>query len=436
MRYLRTVSTRRLLATLAGLVIAIGGGTAIAVAATSGGPVPAPQRLASALRQALTAKAPAGITAGIQFTNNLISSTAISGATDPLLTGATGRLWLTKDRLRLELQSNNGDAQIVADKTGFWVYDPASNTVYKGSWASLGVAPGAAAKGAAAKGAAKAGGHAADHGVPTIADIQTELTKLAAHLNISGAAPTDVAGQAAYRVTVAPKHDGGLLGDVGLAWDAIRGIPLDFAVYASGDSTPVLELQATDITYGPVALSDLQIAPPRSAKVVQVATAHAASAPRTTQLQRLRGKLAKAKSAGHVEGVSAVAGKLSFPLSAKPTLGGLTRQSVKLLDWSGSPAALVLYGKGLGGIAVIERAAKAGHAGLLGAGSSPTKGSSGSGAAGGSPLNLPTVSIGGATGQELDTSLGSLLSFTRSGVSYTLVGSVPAAAIEVAARDL
>ena len=51
-------------------------------------------------------------------------------------------------------------------------------------------------------------------------------------------------------------------------------------------------------------------------------------------------------------------------------------------------------------------------------------------------LNLPTVSINGATGHELDTALGSVVTFTRSGVSYTVLGSVPAAAADLAARAL
>ncbi len=52
---------------------------------------------------------------------------------------------------------------------------------------------------------------------------------------MSGAIPSDVAGQPAYTVQVSPKHDGGLLGDVQLAWDAVKGVPLRFAIYADGD---------------------------------------------------------------------------------------------------------------------------------------------------------------------------------------------------------
>jgi hypothetical protein len=54
----------------------------------------------------------------------------------------------------------------------------------------------------------------------------------------------------------------------------------------------------------------------------------------------------------------------------------------------------------------------------------------------GGELNLPSVSINGATGQELATPLGTVLRFTRSGVAYTVLGSVTPYAAETAARAL
>jgi hypothetical protein len=51
-------------------------------------------------------------------------------------------------------------------------------------------------------------------------------------------------------------------------------------------------------------------------------------------------------------------------------------------------------------------------------------------------LSLPTVSINGATGEELDTALGTMIRFSRGGVAYTVIGSVPPAAAEAAARGL
>ena len=188
-----------------------------------------------------------------------------------------------------------------------------------------------------------------------MAQIQTELTRLMQHVNVAGPLPRNVAGQPAYKVSVSPKHDGGLLGDVQLAWDAAHGVPLGIAIYSRGSSSPVLELKATDISYGPVRSGDFSIKAPAGAKVVQVspsatgaAAAHAGTA---------KAKASTAKRHAQVTGPAAVQSHLPFTLAAPDKLVGLPRQSVSLLDWGGHPAALVTYGQGLGGIAVIEQTA-------------------------------------------------------------------------------
>ena len=72
----------------------------------------------------------------ITFTNNLISSDDLPGETaDPLLQGTRhGRVWLSNDdRLRIELQCDNGDAHLVVNKSSFWISDPMQHTVYEGT---------------------------------------------------------------------------------------------------------------------------------------------------------------------------------------------------------------------------------------------------------------------------------------------------------------
>ena len=405
MKFLRTAPTGRLLAMIAGVVIAIVAGTAIAVAATSGGPVPRREPLATALHQALTAPAVTAISARISFTNNLISSADFTGqASDPLLQGApTGRLWMSKDALRLELQSDNGDAEVLVRDGSFWISDPASNTVYEGT-----VPKDSASTASSSK-------HAGQ-GPPSIAQLQKEITRLMARVDLAGATssdPEDIAGRAAYSVRISPKHSGGELGALQLAWDAVKGIPLDVAVYARGNATPALELKVTDISFAS-SPSDFDITPPAGDKVVKIDTASTAGASRAL-------KHGHAKT--QVSGVGAVAKHLTFPLTAPASVVGLPRHGVTLMNWGGSPAALVTYGKDLGGIAVIEQKAPAG--------SSAPSSSSGTG-----NLSLPTVSIDGATGQELATELGTMLRVTHDGVAYTVVGSVTPYAAEAAARAL
>ena len=411
MKFLRTVSTRRLLAIIVGFVTAVAAGTAIAVAASGNGPVPPRKPLARAVHNALGAPKITGISARIQFTNHLIDSSDIQGA-DPILSGASGRLWLSSDhRLRLELQSDNGDAQVVVNNGSFWVYDPSSHTAYEGTL------PTDRHKATEPK----------QNKLPSIGEIQTDIDRITGRANLSGALPSDVAGRAAYTVRLSPKHDGGLLGAGEMAWDAIRGVPLRFAIYAKNDGSPVLELKATDISYGPVSSSVFAISPPSGAKIVKVATPTGSAASKRMHERGLT-KAQLRRRHHQRSGMAAVAKHVPFALVAPSKLVGLPRRSVSLLDWGGSPAALVAYGQNLGGVAVIEQAAKSGTVASQSA-------QNGQGADHGH-LSLPTVSINGATGQELDTALGTMVRFTRNGVSYTVLGSVPAAAADAAARAL
>jgi outer membrane lipoprotein-sorting protein len=322
------------------------------------------------------------------------------------LSGATGRVWLSPGNgLRLELQADGSpDSQLVVDKQGFWAYDGSSNTVYKGQLP----ADRADAKGTAGK----------QHKVPSVAQIEQGLNRARNHkLAISGPVPGNIAGQPAYTVRVGPGQSGGLLGAVELAWDAAHGLPLRVAVYARGNNTPVLELVATDIKYGPVPLSDFAISPPSGAKVVDVGTSRKPDVAG-------HGKKAGGRKGHGVSGRQAVARKLSFTLSAPGTLAGLKRSGVHLLPLKKGNAALVTYGNGPGTIAVVEKAAGATKQ------QAPQRGDHHG------QLELPTANINGATAKVIDTPLGSVVTFDRAGVSYTVLGSVHAAVAETAARGL
>src|SRR4051794_30761829 len=185
--------TRRLLAVL-GAIVVLGVGAALALAAGSGGPAPPPEPLAHAVHDALTASAPAGITARVQFTNRMLDSAGMESS-DPVLTGAGGRLWWGGEhRLRLELQSDQGDAQVVVHGRRFFLYDGANDTAYAG------LLPG---ERRAARPKAER--------VPTVARIQRALKRLMGRAVVSDAVPGNVAGQPAYNVRVAPRRAGGLL---------------------------------------------------------------------------------------------------------------------------------------------------------------------------------------------------------------------------------
>jgi len=386
-RLLRTLPTSRLLILIAVTAALVTGAAVVAVAASAGkGSSPAPKPLATAVHDALTAPHPAGVTARVRFTNNLLPSGALFGNVgSALLSGASGRLWLTNDgKGRIELQSDAGDVQIVWNKTGVSVYDASSNTVYRLALQAT---------------------NESNQGTrtpPTVAQISDFLAQLARHVDVSGANPMTVAGRPAYGASLSPKEIGGLLGSARLAWDAQQGAPLSVGVYAKGSSAPTLKLSATHISYGSVPSSNVDVAPPAGAKVVDLGT--------------LAGKSGSEKAKPKpVTGLDAVRAAAGFDVIAPDAIAGLQRTNALLV---GGKQVLVVYGEGPGAIVVAERKADTAQprGGLLTA--------------------LPPVSLDGVTGHELNTQLGTLIEWQRGGVTYVLAGSVPSAKAETAARDV
>jgi outer membrane lipoprotein-sorting protein len=392
---LRRISTRRLLALCAVTVAAAIGVTAVAMAMSGGGPKPQPKPLANAIHDALSAPALPGISARIQFTNHLIDASSIEG-TDPLLAGADGRLWASPEdggKLRLELQSEGGggDSQVLVEEQHFEIYDGSSETVYRGTLPEEEEGNGA---------------DSTEQATPALGEIEAKIAKAEQHAELSGAIPSDVAGQPTYTLHVAPKHDGGLLGGAEIAWDASNGTPLRAAIYSSSSSSPVLQLEATDVSFESVPASVFDISPPPGAKVVDLNPgAEAGGGPQEPNT---------------AVGAEAVQKSLDFQLVAPDSLAGLPQGEVRSIEVDGKTAALATYGEGFGGIAVIESASEPGG--------SPEAAEGG--------LSLPKVSINGTLGEELDTALGTVLRFSRGGVDYIVLGSVPPAAAEAAARAL
>ncbi len=386
MRPLRTLSSRRLTAIVAAVVV-LAATAAVAQAGLIGSdPKPEPKALDRAILDAVNAEPVQGVSARIEFANGLVPSGA-GPRGNPLLSGAEGRLWMAADgRFRLELQADRGDAQIASDGETLTVYDAGAKTVYR------------AALPAAEKQSR------GDQEQATLADVREGLEHLSQAWTLSGAQPTSTAGRPSYTVRIAPKDDGGLLGAGELAWDAVRGMPLRAAVYAQGNPDPVLELKATDISFGKVDDGDLRISTPAGVEAVDVDPPAG---------QAAKGGGGKATD---VTGVKAVQAKLDFELAAPAKLAGLPRQQVRLVRFGDETGALSVYGEGLGGIVVLQHEA-----------SSEEQPES---------AELPQVNIDGATGTELATALGTFVSFERDGVSYSVVGSVPPVAAENAARDL
>lgn len=391
MASLRTGSTRRLLVLCLGM-LALAAGLAVAATSALGGSgeAPQPKPLADALHDAATGPRFDGITARVTLTSHLFDG-ATTEASSALMKGGTGRLWAAKGRLRLELQADSGDVQVVADQGKGFIYDASSDVAYKFDMSH----PAAATR------------ETADR-APAVADIQKKIDDVAKHAVIDGPIPAVLGGKGAYTVKLAPRGSGGLLGAAAVAWDAARGVPLRLALYARGSTTPALQLEVNDIKYGAVDPATFHLTPPAGAKVNDITGS--ASHPDT------------AAGAAHEKKEPTLA-TLPFALNAPPTLAGHDRASQK----PAGDGAVLVYGKGLGAVVVFER--KAGAADTAAA--APE--ASGDHAA----IELPTVDLGGGTkATMISTPLGGLVAFKRGGISYTVAGSQPAGVLEAAARGL
>jgi outer membrane lipoprotein-sorting protein len=383
---LRRLPLSRLLL-LCGLVVVIGiSATALAFALGTG-PTPPPKPLADAVHDALSGAGGdqiQGVSANVQLTDHLLEGANLTSGSDggagqlsssPLLTGASGRLWISKEgRVRLELQSEKGDTEIYYDGRTVSMYDASTNTLYRYTPPPHEAGTGDGSGAGAASGSGDSGAPATTaHEPPSVAKIEEAISRLGRHANVSGATPTDIAGQAAYTVRVSPKESGSLLGAAELSWDAVNGVPLRAAIYSSTSSSPALELAATSISYGPVEASVFEFTPPANAKVEEV----------------------------------------TLPYKH----GSASDQSTQ----SGEPPHVTTAGHGLATIAVLE---------------SKTKTDAKQSAEATLPEGLQKVKLDGVEAAELPTELGTLLSFERSGVRYLLAGAVGPAAVETVAKGL
>ena len=394
MNILRRLPLSRLLL-LCAIVIAIGVSATAIASALDSGPTPPAKPLPQAVHDTLAGAQGAhieGLSANIQLTDHLLEGASLAGGgaggagaggggggltSSPLVTGASGRLWIAKDgRVRLELQSGKGDTQILYDGHTVTMYDAATNTVYRYT------PPAHETQGAADTSAPSEGklgvaqpevqrdSASSAHEIPSVAKIEEAIAHANKHADVSGATATDVAGQPAYTVRVSPKEAGSLLGGAELSWDASNGVPLRAAIYSSTSSSPVIELAASEVSFGPVESSVFAITPPANAKVQEITF-----------------------SEGHHEGSAKKAGADEKP-------------------------SVTTHGHGLGTIAVLESKSKSATGS-----STPLEG-------------LPKVMINGASASELRTELGTLLTFERSGVRYLVGGAVSPAAVEAVARGL
>jgi len=366
--------------------------TVTAYALTRGnGHAPPKRPLAVAIHNALKSKPVSGVSARFTVTQHLIPGTSKLLATSPIM-GASGRVWASGHRVKLDIRSALGRVVLAFDGKTLTLYDPKSHSAYR-----LPIPHHASQQADTAK-------HESSGGVPSIADITKAIKEAGKAVSFSGAMPGVIAGQGAYTVKISAKHDSGLIGPLAIAWDAANGTPLQVALYSRHSSTPAIAFTVTHINYGKLPERDMLLRMPHGTKVTTV------HLPSQSELHQAVSHL---KKRAHKQLQASSTATVRLPA----TLAGMPRAVVHAAGFG----SVAVYGKGLGSIVVIAHRTTGDQAGM----------------ASNAGSMLPTkISVNGAAGHELATTLGTFLTFTRGGVSYTVLASQPASTVLAAARAL
>ena len=306
--WIKSTSTGKLI--LVGLmsVVLLAFGAAIA----QGGAAKAPRTtLVKLADNAAKAPAPLGISARVEWTNNMLGDLPVN---NPLLTSGAGRMWAdSKGNLRVEMQGGNSDSQLMIHGNQIKIWDAQGNTLY--SWSMKSPRSKKAYAGSRSnKKAAK----------------KDWLVELGQYWNISQPEPTTQANRSAYRINLTPKQPMGLLGGMSLVVDGQYKLPLAFSLAAKDVADPIISLQATEADFSAVDGSVFDWKVPDNAKVVNFNTK---SLPRRAKNNK-------------------VASKLVAP-ALPATLLGLDR--TQTVNQKGM--IVTTYGQDLNGIVVIQSAA-------------------------------------------------------------------------------
>ena len=204
------------------------------------------------------------ISGDISWTNGLFGNLANAAhdtfgampAQSPLLASGAGRIWLSKDGMRVESQGGAGDQVAVVSEAGHdaWLYDYAANTARhivvtgapEGSQTPLPTTSATAL---------------------TPSAISAMLLRLAPLGAMSVDGQTTVAGRDAYVLKFTPAAADTALGSVQVAIDGKTYVPLRLQVFAKGATEPTLQFGFDTVSFGAVDPSRFSFTPPAGAAV-------------------------------------------------------------------------------------------------------------------------------------------------------------------------
>jgi hypothetical protein len=105
---------------------------------------------------------------------------------------------------------------------------------------------------------------------PSAAAVRRELARVADTTKVAVAGTTTVAGRPAYRLVVAPRRPGTLVGALEIDVDSRTRLPLAVSVFSRDRKDAVMSVAFSSVSFGPVDPSLLDFRPPPEARVKRV----------------------------------------------------------------------------------------------------------------------------------------------------------------------
>jgi outer membrane lipoprotein-sorting protein len=187
-----------------------------------------------------------------------------SGSTSPasLLTGShTVRVYYADPQhLRLAVPGQLSETDVIRNGRSAWVWDSARNQVTHYQLPARSARDGSGATAAPAPQKTPL--------TPQQA-AQRVLAAVGPTTTVSVARNVTVAGESAYELVLAPKDSRSLIGQVRIAIDGQRDVPLRVQVFGRGANSPAFQTGFQSVSFTRPAAANFAFSPPQHAKVVQ-----------------------------------------------------------------------------------------------------------------------------------------------------------------------
>jgi hypothetical protein len=192
------------------------------------------------------------------------------GGTSGLTSGTQSiTIWYRDTRhIRVAEPVQAGESDVRLDGRTLWLWSSKTQTATRLELpAHVTGPPGQAGNGVSQGRAPKAGSGASPSSLTPQAAANQVLKAVGPSTVVAVQSNVDVAGQAAYQLALAPRSSKSLVGQVLIAIDAKRHIPLRVEVFGRGSAGLAFSVGFTSLTFGTPAASNFSFTPPPGATV-------------------------------------------------------------------------------------------------------------------------------------------------------------------------